>query len=153
MADETVFREKAPVFMAQLIADFQLKDFQAAGVFGNIGHECAGFTILHEIGQPADKGGYGWAQWTGPRRIDFFEWCGDHKLDSSTDEANYGFLEFELRTSQRDAISALLKTSTLEGAVQAFERNFERAGVPNYASRNKWAEIALAEFNAQPDAD
>jgi hypothetical protein len=49
MADD-VFRLKVPAFMRQLMLDFSLKDIHAAGVFGNIGHECAGFAILHEIG-------------------------------------------------------------------------------------------------------
>lgn len=146
MPDDTLFRLKVPAFMRQLMADFELKDFHAGGVFGNIGHECVGFTVLHEIGQPEGKGGYGWAQWTGPRRVQFFNWCTEHNLDWISDEANYGFLEFELRTSQSDAISALLKTTTLEAAVQAFERNFERAGVPNYPSRNRWAQIAMDAY-------
>jgi hypothetical protein len=75
------------------------------------------------------------------------KWCTDHNLEWTGDRANFGFLEFELKTSQSDAISALLKTSTLEGAVQAFERNFERAGVPNYPSRIRWAQIAMDAFN------
>lgn len=62
MADDELFRVKSPKFMRQLMEDFELKDIQAAGVFGNIGHECAGFEILHEIGQQEGKGGYGWAQ-------------------------------------------------------------------------------------------
>jgi Phage tail lysozyme len=146
MSDETMFRAKAPVFMDQLITDFGFKDFQAAAVFGNIGHECAGFMILHEIGQPEGEGGYGWAQWTGPRRVSFFRWCSDHHLNKEADEANFGFLEFELRTSQSDAVAALLKCPDLASSVNAFERNFERAGVPNLPSRNSWAEIALEEF-------
>jgi Phage tail lysozyme len=147
---DRVFRTKVPEFMRQLMADFELQDIQAAGIFGNIGHECAGFTILHEIGQPEGKGGYGWAQWTGARRVAFLKWCTDHNLTFTDDAANYGFLDLELRTSQSDAISAVLKTSTLEAAVQAFERNFERAGVPNFPSRNRWASIALDAFRAAP---
>lgn len=141
-----IFQDKVPAFMGQLIADFRLTDIQAAGVFGNIGHECAGFTVFHEIGQPPGQGGYGWAQWTGSRRDQFISWYLSHNLTLSDDRANYGFLAFELRTSQNAAISALMKTGDLEGAVQAFERNYERAGVPNYPSRNNWASIAFAAF-------
>jgi Phage tail lysozyme len=147
---DRIFRTKVPGFMRQLMTDFELQDIHAAGVFGNIGHECAGFTIFHEIGQPDGKGGYGWAQWTGPRRVAFLKWCTDHNLTFTDDAANYGFLDHELRTSQSDTISAVLKTSTLDGAVQAFERNFERAGVPNFPSRNRWASIALDAFRTTP---
>src|SRR4029079_7057606 len=104
-----------------------------------------------EIGQPAGRGGYGWCQWTGPRRKEFFDWCKKHRLEWKTDEANYGYLSAELRGSERTAISALLKTTTLAGAVRAFERNFERAGVPNYAARNQWAKLALAAYTGLED--
>ena len=33
--------------------DFALKDFQAAGIVGNLGRESAGFTQLREIGAGA----------------------------------------------------------------------------------------------------
>ena len=59
---DALFRLKAPHIMAQLQSDFDLSYTQAAGIMGNIGYECGGFHQLHEIGQPEDKGGYGWAQ-------------------------------------------------------------------------------------------
>jgi hypothetical protein len=147
MADTALFRQKAPGIMRRLINDFDLEVVHAAGVLGNIGTECDGFRHLHEKGQPEGKGGYGWGQWTGPRRRQFFAWCKENGLEWQTDEANYGFLKHELETTERGAVSALLKTTTLVSAVKAFERNYERAGVPNYASRNRWAQIALDAFN------
>src|SRR4051794_30994903 len=105
MVDTTLFRQKAPGVMKKLMEEFDLEDFHAAGVLGNLGTECAGFHILHEIGQPEGKGGYGWFQWTGPRRKSFFKWCGEQKLDWQSDEANYGYLSHELRTEYRSAIS------------------------------------------------
>ena len=54
---------------------FDLTAEQAAGVFGNLGTESAGFMAFHEKGQPEGKGGYGWAQWTADRRIEFFDFC------------------------------------------------------------------------------
>lgn len=134
--------------MGQLMEDFDLTDVQAAGILGDLGHECGGFHFLHELGQPENKGGYGWAQGTGPRRIAFFNWCQEHQLDWHTDEASYGFLKHELETSERVAIPAVSKTSNLEDAVRAFERNYERAGVTNYRSRIGWAQIALSAFQS-----
>lgn len=146
MADTTLFKKKAPGIMRKLRSDFGIQVVHAAAILGNIGTECDGFHHLHEIGQPDGQGGYGWGQWTGPRRKQFFAWCKQKGLDWQTDEANYGFLKHELKGSESGAISALLKTSQLAAAVKAFERNYERAGAPNYASRNRWAQIALDAF-------
>ena len=150
MSDTSLFEEKAPEIMRKLMSAFGLDEIQAAGILGNLGHESAGFRLLREVGQPEGRGGYGWAQWTGPRRRLFLDWCGQENLDWHSDDANYGFLEHELRTSQSGSIRALLNTSELEEAVRVFERHFEVAGVPNYPSRNRWARIALDAFNA-PD--
>jgi hypothetical protein len=149
MADTTLFKQKAPGIMRQLIDDFEIEVIHAAGILGNIGTECNGFLNMHEIGQPQGKGGYGWAQWTGPRRRTFFKWCEDNGVQWESDEANYGFLKHELETSESHAIAAILKTSDIVAAVRAFERNYEGAGVPNYESRNSWAQIALDAFNGQ----
>src|ERR1700728_2182515 len=92
VVDTSLFISKAPGIMNQLMSQFDLNDFQAAGILGNLGTECAGFHVLHEIGQPDGRGGYGWAQWTGPRRVDFIAWCTTNDLDWHSDEANYGFL-------------------------------------------------------------
>jgi Phage tail lysozyme len=109
MVDHTLFAQKAPAIIEQLMADFQLSDIQAAAILGNIGHECAGFHALHELGQPEGRGGYGWAQWTGPRREKFLAWCKQYRLDWQSEAANYGFLKHELETTEGAAIAALLR--------------------------------------------
>ena len=86
----------------------------------------------------------------GPRARAFLRWSQEQGLDWTTDEANYGFLKYELETSERGAIPAVSKASVLEDAVKAFERNYERAGVKNYPSRNRWAKIALSAFQGDP---
>lgn len=134
--------------MRRLMTDFGVTATQAAAVLGNIGHECNGFRTYHEIGQPVGRGGYGWAQWTGPRREKFFAWCSRQNLGWRSDEANYGYLKHELQTSEKGAITALRRESSLTDAVKAFEQHFERAGTPNYPSRNRWARLALDAFNA-----
>jgi hypothetical protein len=145
----TKFQLKAPKVMHDLMAEFELDKLQAAGILGNIGVECDGFKAYHEYGQPEGKGGYGWCQWTGPRRKDFFSFCDTHNLDRITDEASYRFLVHELSTKPySSAVAALHKTTTLADAVLAFERNFEKAGSPNYVARNNYAKIALAAFDS-----
>ncbi len=144
------FEQKAPKVMRLLMADFSLTDIQAAGILGNIGHECAGFKDMHQKGMPEGQGGYGWCQWD-DRREAFFKWCKDHQFtgkdDWKKDDANYGYLKYELKeTSEKKAIPALQKTTGLEEAVKVFEEKFERAKVKNYPSRNGYAEKALKAF-------
>jgi hypothetical protein len=141
------FDDMAPSLMGKLMTDFQLNDIQAAGILGNLGHESAGFTAFHEFGQPEGKGGYGWAQWTGPRREDFFRWCDGQNLDRMSDAASEGFLWHELRTSEKATIPALQNATSLVDAVRIFQEKFERAGIVHYESRENWAQRALDAFN------
>jgi hypothetical protein len=141
------FDDLAPTLMGKLMTDFELTDIQAAGILGNLGHESAGFTAFHEFGQPEGQGGYGWAQWTGPRRRDFFAWCDEQGLDRESDAASEGFLWHELKNSERATIPALRTATSLTDAVRIFQEKFERAGIIHYAGRQEWAERALAAFN------
>lgn len=155
MARDTVFRQKAPGIMRDLIADFAIGMEDAAAILGNAGAECAGFTKLQEIKPtvPGSRGGWGWFQWTGPRRRAFEAYCEAKGLDPSSDQANYGFLCKELRTIEKRAIPAVMMANGLDQKVIAFEQNFERAGIAHYDSRQQWARIALEEFerrNPQP---
>lgn len=70
---QDLFRSKAPWIMALLMRDFPWDLDDAASALGNIGHECAGFTALQETKPtvPGSRGGFGWNQWTGPRRRNF----------------------------------------------------------------------------------
>jgi hypothetical protein len=149
---EAVFKEKAPVIMRRLMKDLPLTSYDAAAIVGNAGHECLGFTVMQEI-KPVvagSRGGYGWFQWTGPRRRAFEAYCAHNKLDINSDEANYCFLIHELQTTERRALPALTKAVGLRNKVIAFEDAFERAGVKAYDSRVRWASLALETFEAQP---
>ncbi|MGL4490507.1 MAG: phage tail tip lysozyme [Rhizobiaceae bacterium] len=137
-------------YMTRLINDLGVTVLDSAAVFGNAGHECNGFETLQEI-KPTVKGsagGYGWFQWTGPRRRAFMAFCKKHNLKPHDDEANYLFLVHELRTSEKGALAKMAAARTLKSKVVAFELGFERAGVKHYPSRQKWAERALAAYNA-----
>jgi hypothetical protein len=144
---QEVFRAKAPGIMQQLIDDFGFTDVQAAGILGNIGHECLGFTQMQEL-RPVGggRGGFGWCQWTGPRRRAFEAFAREHELDLKSDEANYNFLRHELKTSERATVPAVKAAATLEAAVRAFQVKFERPGVPHPAPRLIWARRALEAF-------
>ena len=143
-----VFVSKAPRIMRGLMARYGLKDFQAGGILGNIGTECAGFLSMHETGQAPGRGGYGWCMWTASRREKFFAWCKLHKLDWRLDAANEGYLYAELDGEFAHVIQHLKNTHSLDEATEVFEREFEMAGVINMASRNNWAHVALNSFQA-----
>ena len=133
----------------RLAADLELTFVQASGPVGNLGFESDGFTKLHEVGQPEGVGGYGWAQWTGPRREAFFAWCDGNGLDWESDEANYGYLLTELRGAYKATVAALKQTGTVEAAVWSFGQTYERPGgttpsfLPGYNERLMRAKEAL----------
>lgn len=150
----TLFREKAPGIMRDLMRDFDLDVESAAAIVGNLGHESGGFRFLQEKKPlvPGSRGGWGWAQWTGPRRRAFEAWVAARNLDPAGDEANYGFLVEELRGSERRAIPAVKAADGLRAKVEAFERAFERAGIKHYPARVRYAQEALAAYDGRPVA-
>ena len=134
------------------MADFAASDLDAAAVFGNAGYESLGFTKLQEI-EPTVKGsagGYGWFQWTGPRRRAFEAYCKRNKLDPASPDANYKYVFVELKGSEKGALAKLKAAKTLETKTVAFEKAFERAGVKAYAKRQAWARLALLALRASP---
>ena len=141
------FNEKSGSIVKRLMGDFGLSVIQAAGIVGNLGHESGGFKQMQEKGPIRGRGGFGWAQWTGPRRKAFEAWASQNNLDIKSDDANYGYLKKELQSSEKASITAVKNATTLEDAVKLFESKFERAGVKHYESRNKYAKIALDSYN------
>lgn len=133
-----------------LAAEFGLSQEQAAGPVGNLGFESTGFTKLHETGQPAGLGGYGWGQWTGPRRVKFLTWCREHGFDWQSDLGNYGYLLFELHNDYAYCLDAVRRESTIERSVFVFGRLYEAPGgttatyLPGYAGRLQYGRRALA---------
>jgi hypothetical protein len=147
---EAHFRATAPRYMRKLMDDFGLSELDAAAVFGNAGHESLGFTKLQEIKPTVagSRGGYGWFQWTGPRRRDFEAYCERNNLKPSDNDANYAFLFVELKGPEKRALGKLKSADTLNEKVVAFEEAFERSGVKAFAKRQRWAAIALDAFKA-----
>ena len=143
--------QKSPAIMANLMRDFGFTKEQAAGIVGNLGHECGGLTEMQERNPVGGgRGGLGWAQWTGERRVTFEKYCKDHNLDTYSDEANYGFLRHELQTEYKSAVRDVKQTNSTEGAMRAFETRYEAAGIKHYESRQRFADAALNVYNATP---
>ncbi|KIU01515.1 phage tail tip lysozyme, partial [Staphylococcus aureus] len=67
-------------------------------------------------------------------------------LDPRSDEANYGFLKWELQNTHKHAISNLKNATGSEDEMRVFERDFEGAGVKAYGSRFRYAREALKAY-------
>ncbi len=140
-----------PRLTSDLAKDFQLSPEQAAGVVGQLGQESAGFGSLQEKSPmvPGSRGGYGYAQWTGPRRKAFEAWSQQNGLDPTSYEANYGFLKNELANTPEGAVIADIRNAPdAMTAGRVFTDKFLRPGIPNYDSRDAWTKRALAFTNA-----
>ena len=151
------FQQQAPIVMNRLMRDFGITKEQAAGVLGNLGHESRGLTAgIQEINPRAGRGGLGWAQWTGPRRVAFEEFLNANGLDASDPEANYAFLTQELRTTHAYALDALRQAKSVEEATYIFENTFEKAAddAKHYDRRNEYAFEALGYYDTfEPNAN
>ena len=137
--------------MSDLMRDFDLTPAQAAGMVGNLDHESGGFASLQEIDPTVEgsRGGYGYAQWTGPRRRAFESWATENGLDPTSYEANYGFLKHELTATPEGAVIDKLRgTSSPDEAARVFSETFLRPGIPHMDSR-----VARAGNYFNPMAD
>ncbi len=134
-----------------LMKDFNLDAEGAAAILGNLGTESGGFKYSQELKPIGNgRGGLGWAQWTGPRRVSFEAYCKRNSFDVTSDRANYGYLFVELTGDYKSSIVAVKKASGLYNKMVAFEKAFERAGVKNYASRFDYAQKALDAYLKVP---
>lgn len=143
------FDQNAPVLVNRLMKDLNLTRTQALAVVGNLGHESAGLQAgIQEINPlpHSGRGGLGWAQWTGPRRVAFEQFLQQNKLDPRDPEANYKFLLHEANGSHKYAFDALRQHTDLNRATVDFEQRFENAHANHkaYGSRLKFAQMADA---------
>ena len=120
----------------------------AAAVAGNFAHE-SGLRGkidygINEVKPRAGRGGYGAAQWTGPRRRELESFAKKNGLDVSQRDTQMKFFDKERTGSERRAFDRLEKTGDLKSATQSFMKNYERPGVPNLQSRMAHAQEILA---------
>ncbi len=114
--------------------DLKLTPAAAAGITGNLDLETGGFKHIQEIKPmiPGSRGGYGWAQWTGPRRVQFEAWAKQNGLDPASREANFGFLKHELMNTPEGKVLASLHGVEDPGqAATIFSDQFLRPGIPH----------------------
>lgn len=141
------FSDYAPLIAARLMADFPgVTREDAAAIIGNLAHECEGFEDLTEDNPlvPGSRGGYGWAQWTGSRRLQFEAWCARRGWKGPEFEANYSFLFRELQGVEALSLSRTRTVTGLDTKVRIFMDNYLRPGIPHLDARIAWARKALA---------
>lgn len=140
------FGSIAPKISADLQRDFGLTPEQTAGIVGNLAHESGGFKSLQEQNPlvPGSRGGFGYAQWTGPRRVAFESWSKQNGLDPTSYDANYGFLKHELSsTPEGRVLDSLKQAPDAQTATRVFSDQFLRPGIPAMDSRMRWTGRAL----------
>jgi hypothetical protein len=141
--------QRATAVRDRLAADFNLSTDQAAGIVGNLQAE-SGIQAVQEGAPTSGRGGYGWAQWTGPRRDAFEKWSAENKLDPKSDEANYGFLKQELQSNQyAGTLDRIRQSGTAGQSAQIFENEYERPAPGSTGRRMAFAsQVAQAQAPA-----
>lgn len=150
----TAFENLAARMVTDLIRELNLTPEQAAGIVGNGAAE-SGLRAIQEKNPTSGRGGWGFFQWTGPRRTAFEKWAKTEGLALDSFEANVGFLIHELKTTQKKSLEKLKLTKTAKAAAETFGYWYERfagyekiEGNPNYENRVRLAERALALYEA-----
>lgn len=147
------YKTKSAWLIGKLIAAFQFKDFQAAGICGNGYQESMLTPELENDGiVTSPTRGIGWFQWTGPRHRAFLQWCQDNKLPWKSDDAEFGFLIHELTHNYSHLPAQMRATKTLADATAVFEKYYEGAGVVQMQHRLTGAQIALDAWRAKHEA-
>jgi tail lysozyme len=129
-----------------LMRDFKLSPVAANGIVASLAAESGGFKQLQELAPtiPGTQGGWGYAQWTGPRRVAFANYAQQNKLDPKSYEANYGFLKQELSGPEGSILKQLANAKTTDQAIDIFtgsaaeKRGYLRPGKVNLPGRLDW---------------
>lgn len=101
---------------------------QAEGVVMNLGDESGFDPGVNEVAPivPGSRGGYGLAQWTGPRRNALEDYARASGRPVSDVDLQLDFLMQELRGPEQRAYQSLLAASTPGEAAAAFATDFLR---------------------------
>lgn len=149
----TTFNLNAPWLVDLTIKDFGVDLDSACAVWGNAGHESGGFENLQEDKPLSGKGGYGYFQFTGPRRTAFFDYCKRNGYSPNDPMANYKWFFIESKTTEPKWIAAVKRAVGLDNKVKAFELAYERAhpNYKHYPSRIEWAKKAKEVYLKYPE--
>ena len=130
--------------------DYDLTTEQAAAFVGNLWHETMGFKAFQELKPtvPGSKGGLGFAQWTGSRRVNFEDYLKEQgNLNADDYTANYGFLKQELDTTQKKVLKSLEGIVDIKQATEIISADYFSPGKPQNNKRVAAAEDILQRYN------
>jgi hypothetical protein len=109
----------------------------AAGFAGNFAVESRMNPGINEIAPlvPGSRGGFGLAQWTGPRRRQFEAYAQQRGARLDDADAQLDFLMHELGTTERKAADAIMRAQTPDEAARLVSERFLRPGIPHLERR------------------
>ncbi len=141
--------EIAGRLMNDLMRDLGISRAQAAGIVGNLSYESGGFRTLqeHKDFKPGERGGYGYAQWTGRRRRQFEAYAAENNLDPASYEANYGFLKHELEGNHNYVMRDLRRDDTVEEASDTILHDYENPKDPESSQQRRINQSRSIERN------
>jgi hypothetical protein len=113
-----------------------LKDFQSAGIVGNLAQE-SGVSATSK-----SPGAFGVAQWTPPDAL--YAWAKSQNRDPSSLATQLDFLWYQLNSNEKGALVMVQGSTDASSAAQAFEKGYERAGIPAMENRIKYAQNVLS---------
>ncbi len=123
--------------------DLGLTPAQASGVVGNLMRESG---LQSDIEERGGGGGYGLAQWTGPRRDALERFAAERGKSPGDFDTQYQFLLHELRGPEGRALASLRTAQTPEQAAHIFDRDFERSGVKAMGERTANARAVFEQL-------
>ncbi len=109
----------------------------AIGMAGNLAVESNFNPGINEIAPvvPGSRGGYGLAQWTGPRRVQYEQFAQDRGVPLDDLNAQLDFLTWELQNTERRAADRIFAAQTPEEAARLTSDLFLRPGIPHMDRR------------------
>jgi hypothetical protein len=114
-----------------------LPDHIAQGFLANFQVESGLNPGINEIAPivPGSRGGWGLAQWTGPRRRQFEAYAGERGAKADDLDTQLDFLMHELGTTEKSAAKSIFAAQTPEQATRAISEKFLRPGIPHLDRR------------------
>jgi hypothetical protein len=112
--------ESAASVRDRLARDLNLTRDQSSGIVSNLLAEGGTMEGINERNPaPGTRGGFGWAQWTGSRRIAFEQWAAAHHRDIADPQTNYDYLVEDIR-AHPDTLNAVRSARDPTSAAAAF---------------------------------
>lgn len=105
----------------------------AIGATAGIGAESGFNPGINEVSPvvPGSRGGFGFNQWTGPRRRQYEAFAAETGRSVDDPEAQLDFTVWELNNTETAARDAIYAAKTPEEAISLYETKFLRPGIPH----------------------